>query len=148
MSMLYLFFVLFLGLYLEKFEVWFQLFCIFCGNYLVVKGLLFRSDSSLHFGLIVFSWGLMSILGNLFDFGYNAIYLFVALALSSFLTFMFFKRIGYLFLGLLGMYESVTIFMFLSKVINFLVFLSINLSIFFLFLFICVIVFKKIKSRS
>ena len=143
-----MFFILISFLYFKRYDLWFYLFSLFVGAYLLSKFLLFHLDSSCYFGSLLFFIGVTGILRNLLGLDYFSVLVFFSFALASFLTFLFFRQNFHLFIGNILTYEGIILYLFLVNIINFNVFLILNAILLFIFLFICAIIFRKPKQEA
>lgn len=143
-----LFFLLFSFLYFKRYDLWFFIFSLFIGIYLLSRGALFKSDSSVYFGSLTFLIGVTGLLIKVFDLVYADIYYLLITALSSIIMVFGFKQVFHLILASIFVICAVITFIFQAKVINLSIFLILITSLFFIFLFLCVIIFKKLKRRS
>ena len=91
-----LFVLLFSFLYFKRYDLWFFIFSLFIGIYLLSRGALFKSDSSVYFGSLTFLIGVVGLLIKVFDLVYADIYYLLITALSSIIMVFGFKQVFHL----------------------------------------------------
>ena len=143
-----LFFLLFTFFYFKRYDFWFFIVCFYFGVYLLSKGGLFISDSSVYFGSILFFIGISGCLVHIFNITISIPFYLFSFAIASIITLLFFREIYHIYLALLFVVEGLLVYLFQAKIINLVLFLLLNAILFFIFLIYCVIIFRKIKNRS
>lgn len=144
-GILALFFLFFSIFYLKEAELWFFLFLICCGSFLLTKSILFHSDSSFYFGNLLFQNGVVGVIGTYYLLP-SATYLF-ATALASLFTMVFFKQKFHLVIACVFLYSGINTLCYQLKVINLTIFLSLFAILLFIFFIFCVMIICKFKRR-
>ncbi len=147
-TLLSLFFIAFSIFFFKRFDLWFFIFCIGIGLYVLIKGGLFLSDSSTYFGSLVFFVGLIGLFINIFNLPFGQSYFLFATSLSSICVLILFKEIFHLFLSFIFAYEGVILYVFQANLINLTIFLILNAILFFIFLVVCAIIIVKLFKRG
>jgi len=142
-----LFFIIFTSLYFKIYDIWFFIFSICTGNYFILKSILFLSDASCYLGSLLFSIGIIGLLIKFLNLNNSMVLYFLCVSFTSLIVCIFFKQSFHMFLTITFLLESAFLLLFLQKIINLTIFLALNLILFFIFLSICVIVFRKVKNR-
>ncbi len=140
--------ILFSLLYLKNPNLWFFIFCIFAAVQSIVKSMLFRLDSACYLGFLLLLIGVSGFLVFFFDISSKYFYLMLAAALASFATFLFTKQKYQLMLGILVAGVATISFLYVQKILNLALFISILLIFLFIFFALCVILFLKYKKGS
>ena len=141
------FFIAFSIFYFKRYDLWFYIFSCFVGIYLFIKSFLLKIDSSCYFGSLLLFFGISGLCINIFTLDFKEVYFLISTALASIMVFLFFKQTFHLLLAFMFTYESVNLYLFLSKIINLTNFLVLNAFLLFIFSFICVIIFRKSKKE-
>lgn len=86
----------------ELYFLWFFIFCLACGLFQFVKGILFRFDSCFYFGVLLLMIGgigfYTTFSGNVY---FQSVYYILAFACASYFTFVFFNQKFQLYLAFL-----------------------------------------------
>lgn len=107
-------------------DLWFFMFCIFIGTHLIIKGILFKFDSSCYFGSLLLAIGLMYIYClclNILNF--YPVFLVISFSLSSFLTGFFFKQQFHYYLSFSLYFLSLDLLFYMINLISIWIFLAI-----------------------
>lgn len=142
------FFILLSIFYFKKYDLWFYIFSISVGLNLIVKSHLFKLDSSCYFGSLLLFCGMSGLFISIFSLDYKEVYFLLSTALASVVVFIRFRQVFHGLLASMFTYESVNLYLFLSKIINLTNFLVLNAILLFIFSFVCVIIFKKKKKEA
>lgn len=145
-GILALFFLLFSILYLKEDELWFFVFLICCGSFLLTRSFLFHSDSSFYFGSLLLQIGMIGTI-SVYYLLPSATYLF-ATALVSLLTMLVFKQKFHLIISCIFLYAGINTLCYQLGIINLTIFLSLFAILLFIFFVFCVMIVYKFKRRK
>lgn len=107
------------------YNLWYFSFSSFVGTQLIIKSALFRHDSSCFFGIILFLIGFFYFYCFYFDIlKFFIVFLLLSFAISSFLTYYFFKQPFQLGVSLSLFFASLFTFIFISNIISLPIFLA------------------------
>ncbi len=114
------------ALVFNLYNAWFFIFCLSVGLHLIIKSLLFKYDSSCYFGIILFLIGNFYFYCLLFDILFLfPVFILLAFAGASVVTFYFFKQPYHLFLALSLFFVIIALLFFLLNKISIWIFLAI-----------------------
>lgn len=112
---LFVAFTLLTTLVYQLYYLWFFIFCLCCGIYQFLKGILFRFDSAFYFGVLLLSVGGVGFFTTFSQFAfYQSVLYILCFAIASYFTFVFFSQKFHLYLSL--MLYFVTLFWFFVKI--------------------------------
>ena len=120
-----LFFVLFTIFYFKIYDLWFFIISMALGIHLLIRGGLFKSDSSVYFGALIFLIGIAGIFINIFDLKFAAAYFLCSASIASIVMVLVFHQLFHLVLAFLFALEALLTMLFLAKIINLTIFLAI-----------------------
>ena len=107
---------------------WFFLFCISVGLHLLIKSLLFKYDSSCYFGSVIFLLGIFYFYSNALNiFYFYPVFVVLAFAIASLMTFYYFEQPYHLILSLSLFFVTIGLLFFLLNKISIWIFLAISL---------------------
>ena len=113
-------------LFLENYNLWFFLFCVFVGLHLINKSVLFKFDSSCYFGVLLFLIGFLYFVALYFNiFNFYPVFVLSAFSFASLFTYAFFKQPFHLFLALSLFFATIGLLLFLLKFISVWIFVAI-----------------------
>ena len=112
---------------LKLYNAWFFLFCINVGCHLILKGLLFKFDSSFYFGTVLLLVGALYF----YSLGLDILHLYpvfilLSFSFASFITFLIFRQPFQLFLSLSLIFVTLGLLLFLLNLISVWIFLAIT----------------------
>ena len=127
--------LLFVSIFLFKSSsLWFFYLCLFCGQHLLIKAMLFHLDSSCYFGTLLF---LVGTLGQIIEFKagltFSAVYFLLAFAFASLATYCFFNQKFHLVLFIVFAGNALAWFFYKINFISLGIFIAICLSLVLLF---------------
>ena len=121
---------------LNKPEIWFFFFCIFVGEYLLVKSYLYKTDSNCYLGATILALGLFYLTNAFIPFGSDLFFILGSFAVGSIATFIFYKQIFQFFVSLIFITTILLEILFRQNLINIYIFLLLIMLNVFIFLFI------------
>ncbi len=115
--------------YLNQYDYWFFIFCVCIGFHLILKGILFRFDSSCYFGLTLFLIGIFYFYSLYFNIIYlYPVFIMLSFCISSLFIFYFFKQPYHLILSFSLFFASIGLLFYLINIISIPIFLAIVLA--------------------
>ena len=133
--------------YFKNYDVIFPIFLLFLGEHLMVKSLLFHSDSSCFAGVILFLFGVFEILDLKNNFSFKPVFYLLIFSLTSGIVGVVFKQLFQMFFALLIAFEGLFLFIYLAKLSNLTIFLVLNSILLFIFLVFCAMIVRKFKRE-
>ncbi len=93
----------------DLYYLWFFIFCLCCGLFQFVKGILFRFDSCFYFGVLLLLVGGVGFYTTFSGFAYfQSVYYILAFMIASYLTYVFFNQKFQLYLSILLYFVDLT----------------------------------------
>lgn len=129
--------------------LWFFIFCLCCGVFQLVKGILFRFDSCFYFGVLLLLVGGIGFYTTFSgDVYFQSVYYILAFAIASYFTYVFFNQKFQLYLSIL-LYFADLIWLFVKiKFISLGIFLALLFTSVLLFILIYTIINMLSKRKK
>ncbi len=110
----------------KQYDMWFFILCLCIGQHLIFKSFLFRFDSCLYYGTVLF------LVGVLYPFAiylqilrFYPVFILLAFAAASLFTFYFYNQPYHLILALSLFFVIIGLILFLINIISIWIFLAI-----------------------
>lgn len=113
-------------LFTRQYDLWFFIFCIFIGVHLIIRGALFKFDSSCYFGYLLLFVGAFYIYClHLNILSFYSVFVIIAFALASLFTAHFYRQTFHYFLSFSLLFLSIGLILYLINLISLWIFLAI-----------------------
>lgn len=113
-------------LFLENYDAWFFIFCLFVGIHLINKSFLFKFDSSCYFGVLLFLIGFLYLFSLYFNIlNFYAVFILLSFVFASFCAYIFFQQPFQLYLALSLFFVTIGELLYLINLISIWIFVAI-----------------------